>query len=178
MPRSSKPLRKWRKAARVAAPQIAHAAGGPLAGMAVRAVADALLGKPHADENALDQALSAPTAEQIARLQRAETQFIASAQQIGVDLEQIAAADRADARRRQAEMRDPWPSVLGLGIVIGFFTVLSLMVFGAFPSGAETEFSIMLGALATMTAAVVNYFFGSSAGSAKKTELMARREAD
>ena len=31
--------------------------------------------------------------------------------------------------------------------------------------------SIMLGALATMTAAVVNYFFGSSAGSREKTRL-------
>jgi hypothetical protein len=47
------------------------------------------------------------------------------------------------------------------------------MVARRLPPGAETEFSIMLGALATMTAAVVNYFFGSSAGSKEKTRLMA-----
>ena len=46
------------------------------------------------------------------------------------------------------------------------------MVARRLPPGAETEFSIMLGALATMTAAVVNYFFGSSAGSREKTRLM------
>ena len=36
----------------------------------------------------------------------------------------------------------------------------------------------MLGALATMTAAVVNYFFGSSAGSREKTRLIAFPVAD
>jgi hypothetical protein len=46
------------------------------------------------------------------------------------------------------------------------------MVSRKLPPGAETEFSIMLGALATMTAAVVNYFFGSSAGSREKTMLL------
>ena len=53
------------------------------------------------------------------------------------------------------------------------FAVLAIMVAKKLPPGAETEFSIMLGALATMTAAVVNYFFGSSAGSREKTRLIA-----
>ena len=53
-----------------------------------------------------------------------------------------------------------------------FVTALGVMVARKLPAGAETEFSIMLGALATMTAAVVNYFFGSSAGSREKTLLL------
>jgi hypothetical protein len=36
----------------------------------------------------------------------------------------------------------------------------------------------MLGALATMTAAVVNYFFGSSAGSREKTRLLGEAKRD
>ena len=84
----------------------------------------------------------------------------------------IAAGDRADARARQTAMDDWTPTVLGALIIIGFFVVLGAMVTRNLPPGAETEFSIMLGALAAMTAAVVNYFFGSSAGSKEKTRLM------
>ena len=69
-------------------------------------------------------------------------------------------------------MRDWTPSVLGALIIFGFFLTLAVMVARKLPAGAETEFSIMLGALATMTAAVVNYFFGSSAGSREKTMLL------
>ena len=47
-----------------------------------------------------------------------------------------------------------------------------MMLLRQLPVEAETEFSIMLGALATMTAAVVNYYFGSSAESAEKTRAM------
>lgn len=70
-------------------------------------------------------------------------------------------------------MNDWTPSVIGAAIILGFFIVLGVMVARKLPPGAETEFSIMLGALATMTAAVVNYFFGSSAGSKEKTRLIA-----
>ena len=70
-------------------------------------------------------------------------------------------------------MNDWTPSVLGALVILGFFVVLGVMVAKKLPAGAETEFSIMLGALATMTAAVVNYFFGSSAGSREKTRLIA-----
>jgi len=89
-----------------------------------------------------------------------------------VEEARIDASDRASARARHQAMDDWTPAVLGSLIVIGFFTVLGVMVARKLPVGAETEFSIMLGALATMTAAVVNYFFGSSAGSKEKTRAL------
>ncbi|MEM8988674.1 MAG: hypothetical protein AAGC95_18345 [Pseudomonadota bacterium] len=166
----------WRAVVRGAAPQLAKALGGPLAGVAVKAAAERVLGAAGAAEADLAEALSAPTAEHLHALREAEKAFLADMRRLDIDLERIAAGDRANARARQAQLGDRTPSVLGVAVIVGFFGVLIGMLSGALPDGAETEFSIMLGALATMTAAVVNYFFGSSAGSARKTDLLALKD--
>jgi len=163
----------WKDVVGAAAPQLAHALGGPLAGAAARLIAEKVLGEPDADEARLDDVLSAPSPAQLAALQQAEAEFVITLSELQIDLERLAGADRESARRRQADMRDWTPSVLGFAIIAGFFCVLTAMLSGTVPARAETEFSILLGALATMTAAVVNYFLGSSAGSARKNELLA-----
>ena len=58
----------------------------------------------------------------------------------------IHAGDRSNARARQIQLNDWMPSALGGLIILGFFIVLSVMVSRRLPDGAETEFSIMLGA--------------------------------
>lgn len=165
-----------------AAPKIAAALGGPLAGAAVSALSKAIFGEDGASEDAIGAALENATLEQLAALKRAEYEFEIALRNASVEEARIDAGDRASARARQGDMRDWTPSVLGALIILGFFVVLGAMVAHRFPPGAETEFSIMLGALATMTAAVVNYFFGSSAGSKEKTRLMvltgAKREQE
>ena len=92
--------------------------------------------------------------------------------EVSAEEHRVDAGDRANARARHMAMKDRTPMVLGALIILGFFIVLGFMVSRTVPTGVETEFSIMLGALATMTAAVVNYFFGSSSGSKEKTWLM------
>jgi ABC-type transport system involved in cytochrome bd biosynthesis fused ATPase/permease subunit len=154
------------------APKIAETLGGPLAGAAVGVLARALFGTESASEEELARALSSASAEQLIALKRAENEFRLALRQAAVEETRVAAADRASARARQRDLRDWTPSILGALIIGGFFLTLAAMVARRLPAGAETEFSIMLGALATMTAAVVNYFFGSSAGSREKTMLL------
>ena len=156
-----------------AAPTLAHALGGPLAGAAVEQISRAIFGNPHEDEEKLSATLAKASPEDWVALQIAEQNFTIALRQASVEERRIAAGDRSDARARQMQMKDWTPPVLGAAIVLGFFTVLGAMVAKKLPVGAETEFSIMLGALATMTAAVVNYFFGSSAGSKEKTWMLA-----
>lgn len=156
-----------------AAPQLAHALGGPLAGAAVSALSRAIFGDETADEIAIEDALKSASPEHLIALRRAEAEFEIAVRNAAVEEARIDAGDRASARARQQAMNDWTPSALGALIILGFFTVLAAMVARRLPPGTETEFSIMLGALATMTAAVVNYFFGSSAGSKEKTRLMA-----
>lgn len=155
-----------------AAPQLAHALGGPLAGAAVSAIARAVLGREAVSDAELERALQTASPEQLIALREADHAFRIALRNAAVEEERIHAGDRDSARKRQQLMDDWAPSVLGVLIICGFFVVLGVMVARKLPAGAETEFSIMLGALATMTAAVVNYFFGSSAGSKEKTRLM------
>jgi len=164
---------KIKRAIAGAAPRLAHALGGPLAGAAVAQISKAIFGAPDADEELLSEALANASPEQLIALKKAEQEFEIALRETSLEGRRINAGDRADARRRQIAMNDWTPSALGAMIILGFFIVLAAMVARKLPIGAETEFSIMLGALATMTAAVVNYFFGSSSGSKEKTRLMA-----
>lgn len=156
------------------APKIAGALGGPLAGAAVEALSRAIFGDEAVGKNEDDlvAAIGRASPEQLVALRKADHEFRIALREAAVEERRIAAGDRADARRRQQMMEDWTPSILGALIIAGFFLVLAAMVARRLPAGAETEFSIMLGALATMTAAVVNYFFGSSAGSREKTRLL------
>ncbi len=154
------------------APQLAHALGGPFAGVAIGQISNALFGRDNADETAIEEALLMNNPEQLVALKRVENEFQLALRNAVVEEARVNASDRANARERQKEMDDRTPSILGALIILGFFLVLGVMISRRLPVGTETEFSIMLGALATMTAAVVNYFFGSSAGSKEKTRLM------
>jgi len=163
---------RLKKAVAKTAPKIAEQLGGPLAGAAVAAIARAIFGKEAADEDQIADALEKATPEQLVALRRAEQEFMIAIRKAALEAARIDAGDRASARDRQAKMKDWTPSALGALIIGGFFLTLAAMVARKLPAGAETELSIMLGALATMTAAVVNYFFGSSVGSREKTMLL------
>ncbi|MGV6801346.1 MAG: hypothetical protein ACWA5L_05425 [bacterium] len=165
--------KKLQEVLRKTAPQLAQALGGPLAGAAMAAIANTIMGRSdEVDEQQLEQALSHAEPEILVKLRQTDARFAQiyySAQQ---HAEQVAMQDRHSARERQIALKDQTPTLLGAGVIIGFFIVLAAMLIGYVPQGAETEFSILLGALSTMTAAVVNYYFGSSAGSREKTHLL------
>lgn len=59
-------------------------------------------------------------------------------------------------------------------IVAGFFALLYFFVFNKIPEGNESLLNIAVGALISSFTGVVGYFFGSSAGSANKTDLIAK----
>lgn len=176
--KQAKPRSRIKRAIARAAPGLAHALGGPLAGAAVEQLSRAVFGEDAMSEQALADALERAGPEALLALKQAEQQFQLALRQASVEALRIDAGDRANARERQVRMQDWTPSVIGAFVILGFFVVLGVMVARKLPPGAETEFSIMLGALATMTAAVVNYFFGSSAGSKEKTRLMALPHAE
>lgn len=168
---------RLKRALRRTAPELARALGGPLAGAAVELVGRALVGREERDEAVLAEALMTAAPEELVRLRQAELDFRRSLLDAAAEAERIAAADRADARGRQRALADSLPGVLAITVVAGFFAVVAVMLNTDVPAGAETEFSIMLGALAAMAASVMNYYFGSSAGSREKTWLMERRAA-
>jgi hypothetical protein len=67
--------------------------------------------------------------------------------------------------------------ILGALVTICFFTVLAFLIFRPMPIENKEVLYLAIGALIGFEGAIVNYFFGSSAGSAAKTQLMAASAA-
>jgi len=88
------------------------------------------------------------------------------------ELERIAAADRASARERQIAVRDRVPAILALSVTVGFFALLFLMLKYPPPAANEKLLYLLLGTLSTAWVAIITYYFGSSAGSDRKTDLL------
>lgn len=157
------------------APSIASAVGGPLAGMATRAISEALLGKPDGSEDELVQAAAKATPEQLLALKNAEQDFAVRMRELDIDLERIANADRESARKREVSTKDWTPRVLAGLVTAGYFGVLFYMLINGLPThGGSEAMLVMLGTLGTAWGGIVAYYFGSSAGSKEKTEAMNR----
>ena len=160
---------------RTVAPSIASAVGGPLAGMATKAISEALLGKPDGTEAELLQAVDRATPEQLLALKRAEQDFAVQMRELDIDLERIAVADRDSARNREVATKDWTPRILAGLITGGYFGVLFYMLRNGLPQhGGSEAMLVMLGTLGTAWGGVVAYYFGSSAGSKAKDEAMRR----
>lgn len=160
---------------RTVAPSLASAVGGPLAGMAVRTISDALLGKPDGTETELAEAAAKATPEQLLALKKAEQDFAVKMRELDIDLERIANADRDSARNREVKTKDWTPRVLAALITVGYFGALFYMLRNGLPQhGGSEAMLVMLGTLGTAWGGVVAYYFGSSAGSKAKDEAMSR----
>lgn len=162
----------WKSLLGTVAPALATALGGPLAGMATKAIAAKLLGNEDAPLKLVKDAILNATPDTLLKLKQVNADFEVKMAEIGVDLEEVHAADRANARNREIQTNDNAPKILACVVVLGFFSTLAMMVFVEIPAPAMAPVNILLGSLTAMLIQVGNYYFGSSAGSARKTELM------
>ena len=158
------------------APGIATALGGPVAGMAVQALGEALgIDSPTREKVEKAFASGSMTGEQVAAVRQAEIALEKRSQELGIDLEAIHAKDRESARQMQVQTKSWLPPVLAVLITVGFFGILSGMLTGALAASGNNEaMLILLGALAAAWGSVVNFYYGSSAGSAAKNEMLAK----
>ena len=158
------------------APTLATALGGPMAGLAVKTLSNVLLGHEEGTEDDLGKALSGATPEQLANIKQIDADFKTRMKELDIDLERISAGDRDSARKMQIETKDWVPKVLALAITIGFFGILVWMLVNGMPPSGTEALLMMLGALGTAWTGVVNFYYGSSAGSKAKTDALASKE--
>ncbi|MGC0151059.1 hypothetical protein ACPRNU_01190 [Chromobacterium vaccinii] len=165
----------WKQIVATVAPWIGTALGGPLGGMAVSAVADAI-GLPEKTEDAVRQALADATPEQMLAIKQADQQFASRMQELGFQnqqaLEAIAAGDRASAREREIKTGDITPRLLAAVVVAGFFAIMALMIFRELPPNGRDSLLVLVGALGAAFGSIIQYYYGSSAGSAEKARTI------
>ena len=150
------------------APTLATAIGGPFGAMAYGVVAKVMNITPEDAQKTIETGKL--TAEQIAAVQLAEIEIKARAQELGLDFAKVAADDRKSAREMQSTTRSFMPPVLGLMITVGFFGILGGLMFGIVKT--SDALMLMLGSLGTAWTGIVAFYFGSSAGSQAKDDLL------
>lgn len=150
------------------APTIATALGGPLAGLAVDAVSKAIgIDPKDVNKTIADGKLNA---DQIAKIKEAELAMAARAQELGLDFAKLAVDDRKSAREMQTATQSWIPGTMAIAVTIGFFGILTGLMTEHFKT--SDALMLMLGSLGTAWTGIIAFYFGSSAGSQKKDELL------
>ena len=99
-----------------------------------------------------------------------------------VELEALLAqiADTDSARRQTISLAQAGSKiaygapVVSALVLVTFAVVMALALTRSLPAGSETILSLLLGSLAAMATSVVSYWVGSSAGSARKDDHLAK----
>ena len=156
------------------APTVATALGGPLAGMAVSAVAKAIGCEPDEVQGIISS--NKLTAEQVASIQLAELELKKQAQSMNLDFAKLTVEDRKSARDMQIATKSMLVPSLAILIVSAFIGVV-IATLGGFAVVDSVLAGTLIGYLSAKAEQVVNFYFGSSAGSKEKTDLLAKAEA-
>jgi hypothetical protein len=163
------------------APMLGTALGGPLGGAAASLIVGKLGGNtdpkdPAAVQEALAQAVMTP--DGLAKLKEAEMDFQLQMKSLDIksvyDLEKLEQDDRSNARSREVSLRDKFVPVLAT-VVVGAFFLTVLAILRGWGKVEAAFAGTLVGYLAANANQVVSYYFGSSAGSAQKSELLAKQ---
>jgi len=147
-----------------------------LAGVAVKTLSNALFGHEDGTEEQISAAMAVATPDQLAAIKKIDADFKVQMKSLDIDLERISAGDRDSARQMQRETKDWVPKVLAIVITLGFFGILIWMLLNGMPKTGTEALLMMLGALGTAWTGVVNFYYGSSAGSKAKNDLLASKD--
>ena len=173
------------------APTLATMLGGPLAGTAVTALEGAF---GVTGQDAITNVVQAGgmTPEIIASVRAADQAHAEKLQAMGIDLqkvndshaeavasaqaqlEQIAAADRQNARGREVATKDYTTRILAYVVLVGWLSVNGYVLTHELSASMLPVIMRLLGTLDSMTGLVLAYYFGSSSSSARKTELLGK----
>jgi len=159
---------------------IAGDTGGKVAGAAAAAI-QTLTGTDSPDAARAALAADPALAAQV-RIRLAEIEAEQDRDRRAAEIESLKAhfADVAGAREQtvalaQAGSKVQWAPAVISALVLGTFgVVIWTALTRTMPAGSETILNVAIGTLSMMATSVVGYWVGSSAGSAKKTDLLYR----
>ena len=153
------------------APTLGAALGGPLGALAGNVIAAALGG---GDGKSVEDALLTQKPETLLALRNAEMSFQLELEKLGVETEKLAVQDRASARDMAKVNMVPqmWMSGLFIG---GYFSIILSLIFGvaSVEPNDQMNLNLLLGVLTAGIPTILAFWFGSTAGSAQKSALLA-----
>jgi hypothetical protein len=144
------------------APTLATAMGGPVAGMAVKAISNALFGHENGTDEDIAAALANPTSDQLAALKKIDADFKVQMKSLDIDLEKIAAADRDSARNMAIATHDWTPRALAVAIVLSWGVVQWFLLHNVIDASMRELVARVLGTLDGALMLVLSYYFGSA----------------
>lgn len=163
----------WLDTVKKIAPTVAAALGGPLAGVAVTALGELFgMSDPTADKIKVAIENGSLTGEQISGIRQLELKLKNEEAERGFRYEELSFKNTADARKMRIETGSRFPETLSTLIVLGFFGVLSWMMYDKAALDNQ-PLLVMLGSLGAAFGAVINYWLGNNKGSDRTKELLA-----
>jgi hypothetical protein len=163
----------WKAIVSTVAPTVATMLGGPLAGIAVKALSAKLLGRDDGTETEVAAAVQALGPQDLIRLREIEADLVKTLADNEIKLESLATQDRDSARRRATEARDWTPSILTFALLAVFTYVLSELIRGVEIKGSSEVLFTMFGTLSTALIQSLNFQFGTSRCSVEKSKVIA-----
>lgn len=151
------------------APMLGTVLGGPLGGLAGAALAKAL---GTSDPKAQEAAIVSGDPQVLMKLKEAENELQEHMRQLEIDEEKLRFDDTASARAREIAVKDNTPKILSYLTTAGFFGALAASMAFEIPAASKAIVFTMIGSLGTVWINQQGYYFGSSAGSAAKTDAL------
>lgn len=180
------------------APTLATMLGGPMAGTAVAALEAALGLQPGAGQDGITQVLQTGgiTPDQMAAIRQADQHHAEVMEQHGIDVQkmnldfesaqtQAVVTDRMDARKENSGRDAVW--WIAIAILVTFAAIMAAVLYGcwtilqggilikdvAVVAAISGLIGSVVGYVAANAQTVVNFIYGGSLGSEKKTEALA-----
>lgn len=142
--------------------------------MAVRTLSEAVLGTPEGSQKEVEEAILRQDPKVLAEVKRAEQAFVVQLRELDVDLARIDAQDRASARVREQAVGGMVNPILAAVVLLASFAMFGATFMGYVTITSESAPIVytVLGYVSAYCTQVLNYYFGSSAGSAQKAASM------
>jgi len=144
------------------APTIATAIGGPVAGMAVKALAGALGLSEGASSDDVQTALLSASPEQLSAIKKIDADFKVQMKQLDINLEEIAAGDRKSARQMMVQTGVQTPAVLSYSVIIAWVFIQYYLFTTVIDPSMRELIARVLGTLDGALMLVLSFWFGSS----------------
>lgn len=167
----------WQEILKSLAPTVASAVLGPLGGVAVSAIGS-ILGVSDATQDKIAEVIKNGqlTPEQISEIKKLELQYQENEKERGFKYADLAFKDRDSARKANVEGgTQKYLFWLSLGLLVGTLGTEGYVLFHGLPTTVtDMVAGRVLGLMDAVALMVLTYWYGTSNGSAIKTELLSQ----